>query len=976
MPKILLSIGLLFTALAVQAQVVYVDADATGANNGSSWADAYSDLMMALDSADAGSDLWIAAGTYVTPDTSAFFIDRELSLYGGFAGTETEATAADPAANVVVLSGDIDGNDIAGSYDSLLAVDNNRVLEIIDTAATSRFTVTIDGVTISHGVIAADFPGDTTLIPYAGGGIYSEAKTAISRTVFTDNRASFGSATAQLFATAIGSSFDNITSEGNHIDMAGAHYVRATDSISFTNSSFTGTNGTNPSSGFIEVNQANNLMVDNCSFSNLQGSASASGAAILFINSIRHRISNSTFTNLSAYTGGALYATIDGSLAPGLPANMMDFVVEDCTFDNVTSEAWGGAIFLNNMSHRITGSSFTDGAGAVSAGLGGALYFQNSSTQRVFEAYVDDCQFLRNVSGGAGGAIFYFADTMDVSISNSLFQANSSGGAGGAVFIQGTAGVSTTETMVTNCDFFSNSAPSFGGAALFLSEKATVAHCEFTNNQSNNGSLYLGSGGKTFRVVKSHFNRNGGASTGPSMVRGAAIWAGLDAGILPDTVMIDSCKFEGNTVTSDEFISGGGAIYASGNAGLNPLMDIRNSAFLGNTASEAGGGAIEVVNGLDLRVYNTDFLGNSGASAGGAINFTRTVVRDTIDNVPIVFYNTDDEPRLTIERGLFVVNSTEGQGGAINLFSSSIDMRNSLLIGNRVEVGGGSGGGLIINGSNIVGAELDNYLVNNTFYNNLDAGSPATNDSPASVGNAVALYQPGGTNADTNSITLTLQNNAFVMEARDEESLGFEENVGDTEDETGFGAISVISLGGNFFNNELSDYLEFTTEQDIVDTDVSSEDIFVDPLQDDRESEYPNVELLDVAGNPLVDAGTTGELVPEIDLYGNTRDELPDIGALELGSVAPVGVAEPIERSGLDFEFFPNPAVEALNIINRDAGVRDFTVLLSDAQGRLISSRRYNGERNVLPVSQLPAGVYNLTLIVNQQVYSKQFLKR
>ncbi|MGB3799223.1 MAG: T9SS type A sorting domain-containing protein, partial [Lewinella sp.] len=630
-----------------------------------------------------------------------------------------------------------------------------------------------------------------------------------------------------------------------------------------------------------------------------------------------------------------------------------------------------------NMSHRITGTSFTDGVGAVSAGLGGALYFQNSDTTRAFEAYVDDCDFIRNIAGGAGGAIFYFADTMDVTITNSLFNGNNSASSGGAIFMQGAGAASATEAMVTYCDFYNNTSQSFGAAALFLSERTTITNCEFTGNQANNGSLYVGSGGTTFRIMNSDFNRNGGARTGPSMVRGAAIWAGLDAGTMPDTVMIDSCRFVDNSVTSDEFISGGAAIYASGNAGSIPLIDVRNSYFTGNNASnEAAGGAIEVVNGADLRIYDTEFLANSAAGSGGAINFTRTVVRDTIDTVPIVYYNTDDEPRLTIERGLFVVNTTETQGGAINLFSSSIDMRNSLLIGNRVEVGGGSGGALIVNGSNIVGAELDNYLINNTFYNNLDAGSAATNDSPGSVGNAVALYQPGSTNPDTNSVSLTMQNNAFVMEASDEESIGFEENVGDTEDEEGFGDINIISLGGNFFNSELSDFTDFTVEADIVNTSVSSTDIFVDPLQDDRDSEFPNVELLDATDNPLVDAGTTGDLVPEIDIYGEDRDGMPDIGALELGTERPVGIAEPIEQSGLEFEFFPNPAVDALNIINHDADVRAFTVLLSDAQGRLISGQQYSGERNVLPVSQLPTGIYNLTLIINEQVYSKQFLKR
>ncbi len=145
MKKFLLFCGLLLVAITAKAQV-YVDADATGNNDGTTWADAYTDLSIAIDSAAAGSDLWIAAGTYVTPDSTPFFIDREISLYGGFAGSETTAEEADPATNPTVLSGDVMGNDVVGSYDSLLAVDNNRVLVVLDTNETSQFTVIIDGV--------------------------------------------------------------------------------------------------------------------------------------------------------------------------------------------------------------------------------------------------------------------------------------------------------------------------------------------------------------------------------------------------------------------------------------------------------------------------------------------------------------------------------------------------------------------------------------------------------------------------------------------------------------------------------------------------------------------------------------------------------------------------------------------------------------------------------------------------------------
>ena len=99
----------LYVALAAAAcsaqDVVYVDGAAAGANNGSSWADAYAALQDALTATaqmDAPVEIRIAQGIY-TPDRGAdltpgdrdavFQLRNGLTLKGGYAGATAEAIA-------------------------------------------------------------------------------------------------------------------------------------------------------------------------------------------------------------------------------------------------------------------------------------------------------------------------------------------------------------------------------------------------------------------------------------------------------------------------------------------------------------------------------------------------------------------------------------------------------------------------------------------------------------------------------------------------------------------------------------------------------------------------------------------------------------------------------------------------------------------------------------------------------------------
>ena len=153
----------IFFSSAVHAGTIYVDASATGTNAGTSWTNAYVALQDAINASSVGDSIWVAAGTYkptLLPSTGgasttsrdlSFYLDKNIKIYGGFAGTETTFSQRNTSANQVTLSGDIG---IAGDN-----TDNCHHVFIMDGLSSSA---KLDGFIITGG--NADAPG----VWYAG----------------------------------------------------------------------------------------------------------------------------------------------------------------------------------------------------------------------------------------------------------------------------------------------------------------------------------------------------------------------------------------------------------------------------------------------------------------------------------------------------------------------------------------------------------------------------------------------------------------------------------------------------------------------------------------------------------------------------------------------------------------------------------------------------------------------------------------
>lgn len=172
---------------AVETTRQYVNASAPSGGDGTSWATARNDLGEAMRLAEASGDvreLWLAAGTYkpaagTTHRAIRFELPPDVSIYGGFAGTETALEQRDVAANPTVLSGDNLGDDTDDT--TIRGGDNAIHLLWIWNAG----TVTVDGLT---------FRGAFPNLPvncgwnYAGGGIFAlGTDLTVRNCVFTDN---------------------------------------------------------------------------------------------------------------------------------------------------------------------------------------------------------------------------------------------------------------------------------------------------------------------------------------------------------------------------------------------------------------------------------------------------------------------------------------------------------------------------------------------------------------------------------------------------------------------------------------------------------------------------------------------------------------------------------------------------------------------------------------------------------------------
>ncbi|MEO1448869.1 MAG: T9SS type A sorting domain-containing protein [Bacteroidota bacterium] len=520
-------IFLLMACITLQGQI-YVDIDATGANDGTSWTDAYTDLNVAIGQASLNDEIWVAEGTYTPGDTSTvfFILAQDVQLYGGFNGTETQLDQRDPALYPTILSGDINGDDLPGDFVNNRA-DNAYHVLAIDFAITPA--TIIDGFTISGGHAGVSNQED-------GGGLICGGSPLIRHCLFTDNYAQ---------------------GEGGGASIKWDQTTRLVlDSCRFI-SNFSATRGGGMAfRDSWSQTQSDTAQVRNCLFA--MNRAASVGGGIRAISStlliLGCRFDNNTSDN------------IGGGLSCFQTANSLTVRVDSCEFLQNNAVQGGGMFYqprgsANTLS--LTQNTFIEN-GAQTRGGGFYAFYDPSST--FCPMAIQQCIFERNQTGQFGGGMTLIFEGTDgeVEVEECLFEGNITtnqpSGLGAAIYA--TSNNQMSSLNISKSSIKDNVGDLAGAVAMEILPggqlDSRIRDCDFRGNKAVFSAAglgfiaYPGSLGSDLQVEDCAFTENRIAfNPSPSFGGGIALASGTGA----FAAHINRCTFKGN-----QNLTGGAAI--------------------------------------------------------------------------------------------------------------------------------------------------------------------------------------------------------------------------------------------------------------------------------------------------------------------------------------------------------------------------------------------------------------------------------
>lgn len=472
--------GVLLSATS-QAAIIRVKANAPGANNGTNWFNAFQSPAAALAAANPGDEIWIAAGTYRLT-AQPFQLKSNVAVYGGFSGIETVRDARNWMGNVVVFSGDVQGND---GNNFLNRADNLSPVVIGDNLGPAT---RLDGITISGGF------GPTN---GAGLRIVANANLTVANCTFRDNKTTIGFGQNGGGGAYCGSGnpvFLNCLFERNATaleDGAGLYIAQGTALALIKDCRFLENSAGEPSAFSSDVGAGAGCYVR----------ASANIETCLFRGNM-------------AFGGGGAAGT-----GVGLSATAGALVISGCTFEenvaNVTGSGSGsgvGAYISSSSPVSVTNCIFRNNR-TTADGSGGGLFMNCSGMTEL-----TNCSFTGNATAYRGGGASLQGGTISLTNCSFANNGNATTDAGGGLYCLGNTGA------FWRCIFTGNRADQ-GGAIHSFSGTPKFESCRIVGNQAvEGGGIFLSAG--TVRVANTVIARNSATTGGgirPSFAGGSSL---------------------------------------------------------------------------------------------------------------------------------------------------------------------------------------------------------------------------------------------------------------------------------------------------------------------------------------------------------------------------------------------------------------------------------------------------------------------
>ncbi|WP_461256799.1 beta strand repeat-containing protein [Treponema sp. R80B11-R83G3] len=711
---------------------MFVNQNAIGAGDGTSWENAFRYLQTACEAAaefpaDVPVEIWIASGTYTAGGVDDYFpLAPNTAYIGGFAGYETAKSQRNLAANETVISGGLG----AGIYSKRLfyspseiggdlSFENLRMSEVRGQEGPCVYAP-LDS---ASEIEVTDCEINNTQASGAGGAIYVRGGGAvISRCSFStcDNGAVYVQGKgAKIYdvevSSCTGGNTGGITG-AIRLDCSGETEIKRVNAADCSGIVFYLSGNGNKTLETLTANRVGQCL----RAQNTTGYVSVSGL-------VMGDISGAGISLIGAdgvkYFSGVAAQNINGYAVDSVASSGPFTITGNSTFDNT------GAISVEDSSGTVSvyNTKITNAKGASALSV--------SANSAVIDSLTVD-----GVPNGRGITINRSGRT---DITNTVIKNCVTNGSGGGISIEGAGSAGISNVTITACK------ASAQGGGMFLAcsgnvsvSKTTIDSATITASGTSGGGIYRTGG--SLSVENSVIKNITGSGTGCSGIYYSASAnlevSGLELQNIPGYGIYSAGngvrKFSGITavtniggeygvysgsmtsgnfsVTDSNFISC--SVYCSASGASVPInvsdTDIRNVKGSSGLYANTGSGSVTI------DWVNIDGVPNGRgiyAASSNTVRISNSTVKNCVTTGNGGGISISGSGSANISSTTITACKADSQGGGINLVcSGNVSVSNTTIDSVTITASGVSGGGIYRSGGSlsVVNSVLKNIMGN------------------------------------------------------------------------------------------------------------------------------------------------------------------------------------------------------------------------------------------------------------------------